>query len=217
MNDSSKVKPNHTQRAAIVYIRQSSPAQVENHRESTARQYALVEKAGQLGWAQEQVVVIDEDLGLSGSGWAERSGFGRLTTEVGLGRVGIVLGLEVSRLARNNADWYRLFDLCGVTDTLVGDGDGVYHPALRPKRNCTSCAPGSKEESAIRRPAANCAVPCPWASCGEKRTAKCVFILTNPSSTLSAPSLPSLPNWDRSARSGSGSAPRVFPSPCAST
>ena len=77
MNDSSKVKPNHTQRAAIVYIRQSSPAQVENHRESTARQYASVEKACQLGWAQEQVVAIDEDLGLSGSGWAERSGFGR--------------------------------------------------------------------------------------------------------------------------------------------
>ena len=130
MNDSSKVKPNHTQRAAIVYIRQSSPAQVENHRESTARQYALVEKACQLGWAKEQVIVIDEDLGLSGSGWAERSGFARLTAEVAFGRVGIVLGLEVSRLARNNADWYRLFDLCGVTDTLVGDGDGVYHPAL---------------------------------------------------------------------------------------
>ena len=130
MNDSSKVKPNHTQRAAIVYIRQSSPAQVENHRESTARQYALVEKACQLGWAREQVTVIDEDLGLSGSGWAERSGFARLTADVALGRVGIVLGLEVSRLARNNADWYRLFDLCGLTDTLVGDGDGVYHSAL---------------------------------------------------------------------------------------
>ena len=130
MNDSSKVKAHHTQRAAIIYIRQSSPAQVENHRESTARQYALVEKASQLGWAQEQVTVIDEDLGLSGSGWAERSGFARLTAEVALGRVGIVLGLEVSRLARNNADWYRLFDLCSVTDTLVGDGDGVYHPAV---------------------------------------------------------------------------------------
>src|SRR5215469_14653115 len=130
MNDSSQVKPNHTQPAAIVSIRQSSPAQVENHRESTARQYAWVEKACPLGWAQEQGMVIDEDRGLSGSGWAERSGFGRLTAEVALGRVGIVLGLEVSRLARTNADWYRLFDLCGVTDTLVGDGDGVYHPAL---------------------------------------------------------------------------------------
>jgi DNA invertase Pin-like site-specific DNA recombinase/predicted DNA-binding transcriptional regulator AlpA len=130
MNDSNKVKPNHRQRAAMVYIRQSSPAQVENHRESTARQYALVEKACQLGWAQEQVIVIDEDLGLSGSAGAERSGFARLTTQVALGHVGIVLGLEVSRLARNNADWYRLFDLCSVTDTLVGDGDGIYHPAL---------------------------------------------------------------------------------------
>ena len=76
------------------------------------------------------MIVIDEDLGLSGSGWAERSGFARLTAQVALGRVGIVLGLEVSRLARNNADWYRLFDLCSVTDTLVGDSDGVYHPAL---------------------------------------------------------------------------------------
>ena len=130
MNDSSKVKPHHMQRAAIIYIRQSSPAQVENHRESTARQYALVEKASQLGWAQEQVTVIDEDLGLSGSGWAERSGFARLAAEVALGRVGIVLGLEVSRLARNNADWYRLLDLCGLTHTLIGDGDGIYHPGL---------------------------------------------------------------------------------------
>ena len=130
MNDASKVKPNHIQRAAYVYIRQSSPAQVENNRESTARQYDLVETVCQLGWAREQVIVIDEDLGRSGSGWVERSGFAHLTTEVAMGRAGIVLGLEVSRLARNHADWYRLFDLCGVTDTLVGDGDGVYHPAL---------------------------------------------------------------------------------------
>jgi len=130
MNDASKVKPHHTQRAAIVYIRQSSPAQVENHRESTARQYALVEKACQLGWANQQVTLIDEDLGVSGSGFAERSGFARMAAEVALGHVGIVLGLEVSRLARNNADWYRLFDLCSITDTLVGDGDGLYHPAL---------------------------------------------------------------------------------------
>jgi DNA invertase Pin-like site-specific DNA recombinase len=130
MNETSKVKPNHTERLAIVYIRQSSPAQVENHRESTARQYALVEKACQCGWTRQQVIVIDEDLGVSGSGFAERPGFARLTAEVALGHVGIVLGLEVSRLARNNADWYRLFDLCSVTDTLVGDGDGLYHPSL---------------------------------------------------------------------------------------
>jgi DNA invertase Pin-like site-specific DNA recombinase len=130
MNDLVKVKPSHTQRAAFVYIRQSSPTQVEYNRESTARQYALVEKARELGWAKEQVIVIDEDLGVSGSGFAERPGFARLTAEVALAHVGIVFGLEVLRMARNNADWYRLFDLCSITDTLVGDNDGLYHPAL---------------------------------------------------------------------------------------
>ena len=125
----AKVKLTHTRRAAFVYIRQSSPQQVENNRESTARQYALVEKACELGWTREQVTVVDEDLGLSGSGTAKRSGFARMTAEVALGHAGIVLGLEVSRLARNNADWYRLLDLCGMTDTLIGDSDGIYHPA----------------------------------------------------------------------------------------
>ena len=130
MSDFTKVKPSHIRRSAFVYIRQSSPSQVEHNRESTARQYALVEKACELGWAKEQVILIDEDLGLSGSGSAKRSGFARMTAEVALGHVGIVLGLEVSRLARNNADWYRLLDLCGMTDTLIGDSDGIYHPAL---------------------------------------------------------------------------------------
>jgi DNA invertase Pin-like site-specific DNA recombinase len=130
MTDPSKIKPSHTQRAAYVYIRQSTPGQVEHNRESTARQYALADRACQLGWSREQVVLIDEDLGLSGSGTDKRSGFARLTSEVALAHVGIVLGLEVSRLARNNADWYRLLELCGITDTLIGDNDGVYHPAL---------------------------------------------------------------------------------------
>jgi DNA invertase Pin-like site-specific DNA recombinase len=130
MTDPSKIKPSHLQRAAYVYIRQSSPGQVEHNRESTARQYALADRAYQLGWPKEQVVTIDEDLGLSGSGLDRRSGFARLTSEVALAHVGIVLGLEVSRLARNNADWYRLLELCGITDTLIGDSDGVYHPAL---------------------------------------------------------------------------------------
>jgi len=129
MTEAGKVKLTHTRRAAFVYIRQSSPQQVENNRESTARQYALVERACELGWAREQVTVIDEDLGLSGSGAVKRSGFARMTAEVALGHVGIVLGLEVSRLARNNADWYRLLDLCSMTDTLIGDSDGIYHPA----------------------------------------------------------------------------------------
>ena len=130
MTDPSKIKPSHTQRAAFIYIRQSTPSQVEHNRESTARQYALADRACQLGWSKEQVVIIDEDLGLSGSSTDKRSGFARLTSEVALAHVGIVLGLEVSRLARNNADWYRLLELCGITDTLIGDNDGVYHPAL---------------------------------------------------------------------------------------
>ena len=130
MTDSSKVKPAHTQRIALVYIRQSSPSQVEHNRESTARQYGLVDRARQFGWATDRVVIIDEDLGISGASADKRSGFTRMTTEVALGRVGLILALEVSRLARNNADWYRLLELCGLTDTLIGDDDGIYHPAL---------------------------------------------------------------------------------------
>jgi len=119
MPDTSKIKPSHTSRLALVYVRQSSPSQVENNKESTARQYALANRACELGWAADQVTVIDEDLGISGASAANRSGFGRLITEVAFGRAGIVLGLEVSRLARNNADWYRLIELCSVTDTLL--------------------------------------------------------------------------------------------------
>jgi DNA invertase Pin-like site-specific DNA recombinase len=128
MPDSARLTSSQLRRGAIVYVRQSSPSQLERNTESTQRQYALVTRAVELGFAREAVVVIDEDLGVSGSGTAERSGFARLTAEVALGRVGLVLGLEVSRLARNNADWYRLLDLCALTDTLIGDGDGLYHP-----------------------------------------------------------------------------------------
>jgi DNA invertase Pin-like site-specific DNA recombinase len=130
MIDTTKIQPAHLQRAACVYIRQSTPQQLERNRESTERQYALLDRALALCWRREQISVIDEDLGLSGSGAVQRSGFAHLAAEVALGRVGIVLGLEASRLARNNADWYRLLDLCGMTDTLIGDGDGLYHPAL---------------------------------------------------------------------------------------
>jgi DNA invertase Pin-like site-specific DNA recombinase len=130
MTDDSKITVAHRRRSAFVYVRQSTSAQVVHNRESTARQYGLVQRAVQLGWQREQVCVVDEDLGVSGSGLAERSGFAHLTAQVALGRAGIVLGLEVSRLARNNVDWYRLLDLCGVTDTLIGDADGIYHPAL---------------------------------------------------------------------------------------
>ena len=130
MSDVTKIGASQLSRAAYVYLRQSSAAQVEHNRESTQRQYALVTKASSLGWPGDRIVVIDEDLGLSGAGVVERTGFARLTAEVALGHVGIVLGLEVSRLARNNADWYRLLDLCGLTDTLIGDADGLYHPAM---------------------------------------------------------------------------------------
>jgi len=130
MNERAKITPSHLSRQAIVYLRQSSAAQVENNRESTERQYALASKARELGWPEDRIIVIDEDLGLSGSGSVARSGFARLTAEVALARVGLVLGLEVSRLARNNADWHRLIDLAGITDTLIGDADGIYHPGL---------------------------------------------------------------------------------------
>ena len=126
----SKVGPEHLRRDAFVYIRQSTYAQVERNRESTRRQYGLVEHACSLGWDPARIRVLDEDLGHSGASTEGRDGCSRLAAEIALGRVGLVLGLEVSRLARNNADWYRLLDLCGVTDTLIGDADGLYHPAL---------------------------------------------------------------------------------------
>jgi len=128
MSDPTKITAIHWRRGAVVYLRQSTATQVEHNRESTARQYALVDRAGELGWTRDQVTVIDQDLGLSGASATQRSGFAHLIAEVALGHVGIVLSLEVSRLARNNADWYRLLDLCGMTDTLIGDADGVYHP-----------------------------------------------------------------------------------------
>ena len=113
MTDLSKIKPSHTQRAAFVYVRQSTPGQVEHNRESTARQYALADRACQLGWSKEQVVIVDEDLGLSGSSTDKRSGFARLTSEVALAHVGIVLGLEVSRLAREGSALLQGLVTCG--------------------------------------------------------------------------------------------------------
>ncbi len=112
MTDPAKIKPSHTARKAVIYVRQSSVSQVEHNRESTARQYALGDRAQQLGWPKDQVTIVDEDLGLSGASAANRSGFARMISEVALGQVGIILGLEVSRLARNNADWYRVHANC---------------------------------------------------------------------------------------------------------
>ncbi len=129
MNE-SKVTAAHLRRTAVIYVRQSSLAQVDRNKESTARQYDLAARAHALGWPSGAVRVIDDDLGVSGASTAGRSGFAELAAQVGLGQVGIVLALEVSRLARNNSDWYRLLDLAGMTDTLIADADGVYHPGL---------------------------------------------------------------------------------------
>jgi len=124
----SKVTAVHLGRDAYVYVRQSTLTQVREHTESLERQYELAFRAQALGWSPPQVIVIDEDLGRSGAETSRREGFKNLVADVGLGRVGIILGIEVSRLARNNADWYQLLDLCAVTDTLIADGDGLYHP-----------------------------------------------------------------------------------------
>ena len=130
MSESGKITSSHLSRAAVIYVRQSTLAQVERNTESTARQYDLVNRAGQLGWPREAIRVVDGDLGISGSVTGQRDGFEGLVAEVALGQVGIILALEVSRLARDNSAWYRLLDLAGVCDTLVADSDGVYHPAL---------------------------------------------------------------------------------------
>jgi DNA invertase Pin-like site-specific DNA recombinase len=130
MNETAKIRPSHLRRPAVIYVRQSSASQVERNTESTARQYGLASRAVALGWPASGVRVIDDDLGLSGASAAGRSGFAELAAQVGLGQVGMVLALEVSRLARNNSDWYRLLDLAGMTDTLIADSDGVYHPAM---------------------------------------------------------------------------------------
>ena len=126
MND--KISAKHLERAAYVYIRQSTLQQVRHNLESSRRQYALQDRARELGF--QEVVVIDEDLGVSGAGHHERPGFGRLLAAVCDGRVGVVLAMEASRLARNNRDWHHLIDLCTLTQTLVVDAEGIYDPGL---------------------------------------------------------------------------------------
>ena len=129
MDKSLKVQSHHLERGAYLYIRQSSMRQVLENVESTKRQYALRGRATALGWRDDQITVIDSDQGKSGASASWREGFQRLVTDVGMGRAGIVMGLEVSRLARNNADWHRLLEICALADTLILDEDGVYDPA----------------------------------------------------------------------------------------
>src|SRR5216684_3327786 len=124
-----KVSADHLRRDAFLYVRQSSLRQVFENTESTKRQYSLRERAVALGWPIERIHTIDNDLGVSGASAHNRDGFQHLVSEVALGHAGIVLGLEVSRLARNNADWQRLLELCALSGALISDEDGVYDPA----------------------------------------------------------------------------------------
>ncbi len=128
-DNAMKISADHLRRDAFLYVRQSSLRQVFENTESTKRQYALRDRAVALGWPIERVHVIDNDLGLSGAQSQDRDGFQRLVTEVAMGHAGIVLGLEVSRLARNNADWHRLLELAAMSRTLIMDEDGVYDAA----------------------------------------------------------------------------------------
>jgi DNA invertase Pin-like site-specific DNA recombinase len=124
----SKAKASHLSRNAYLYVRQSTLRQVVNNTESTVRQYDLRQRAIAFGWSAEQIIVVDVDQGHSGASAADREGFQRLVADVSMGRAGIVLGLECSRLARNNADWHRLLEICALTDTLICDEDGLYDP-----------------------------------------------------------------------------------------
>src|SRR6516225_608506 len=125
-----KIRPEHLALAAIVYVRQSTRGQVLEHTESTRLQYALAERAVALGWARSQVIVIDDDLGVSAAVPDSREGFARLVTEVAMGRAGIVLGIEMSRLARTGKDWHHLLELCSLSGVLLADPDGVYDPGF---------------------------------------------------------------------------------------
>lgn len=129
MSGPEKVTSDHLKRIAYLYVRQSSLHQVQDNRESTARQYDLKRRALALGWNSDRIEVIDEDLGISGAAGSARSGFQRLVAEVGMGRAGVVMGLEVSRFARNSTDWHRLLEICALADTLILDEDGLYDPS----------------------------------------------------------------------------------------
>jgi DNA invertase Pin-like site-specific DNA recombinase len=124
----SKITPGHLEGIAFVYVRQSTANQVLNHRESAARQYSLVDRAVEFGWQFDRVEVIDEDQRQSGATAESRTGFQRLLAEVSLGHVGIILGLELSRLARSNKDWHQLIELCAIFGTILADQDGIYDP-----------------------------------------------------------------------------------------
>jgi DNA invertase Pin-like site-specific DNA recombinase len=152
MGELSKIRPSHLRREAWVYVRQSTMTQVRENTESLNRQYELVERACGFGWRPDQVHVVDDDLGCSGAEATTRVGFQALVAAVGLGEVGLVLGIEVSRLARRNADWYHLLDLCSMTDTLIADADGLYPPGDYNDRLVDSTAGHGAAQSVAERP-----------------------------------------------------------------
>src|SRR5438094_8895064 len=130
--EDSKIEGRHRHRLAVVYVRQSSRQQVVDHGESTRLQYGLAERAVALGWPTARILVIDEDLGRSAASAAARPGFARLVAELTMGHVGLVLGLDMSRLARSGRDWYQLIELCCLAGALLADADGVYDPTSSP-------------------------------------------------------------------------------------
>ena len=126
---SGKIGPSHLERLAVVYVRQSTAQQVLDHQESTRLQYGLLARARQMGWPEERVLIIDDDLGISGASSEGRAGFRRLVSEVSLNHVGLILGVEMSRLARSSKDWHQLLEICAIFGTLISDLDGVYDPS----------------------------------------------------------------------------------------
>ena len=170
------VQETHRQKLACIYLRQSTLKQVRQHQESTERQYALREKALQLGWPSERILILDRDLGISGTQMANRPDFKRLVAEVSLQKVGAVFALEASRWSCSDLDWHHLVDLCGWTSTLLIDEDGAYNPGdfndrlllgLRvrcPRPSCISCASASRAPSSPKRAKGNYAFPCRWGS-----------------------------------------------------
>src|SRR3954468_6788883 len=131
---SEQVTTAHRAKLAYVYVRQSSAGQVRQHQESTELQYRLVDRASSLGWPRERITVIDDDLGKSGASSAARQGFQRLIAEIGLGKAGLVLSLDASRLARNNRDWHQLLELCSIFGVLLADGERLYDPGAHHDR-----------------------------------------------------------------------------------
>jgi DNA invertase Pin-like site-specific DNA recombinase len=123
-----KIRPEHHGKLAVVYVRQSTMHQVQRHQESTQLQYGLVDQAQRLGWRKDRILLIDEDLGVSGASAEGRAGFQRLLGEIALNHVGLILGVEMSRLARSCKDWYQLLELCALFRTLIADLDGLYDP-----------------------------------------------------------------------------------------